>query len=157
MASSLHLQNRSRLESNVLAVITSFSITLIIQDWESPDKSNKDVCATNCIGSSYLPSNKIMGAFVSTAAQPAAENESEEMKKFLNVLPSQHLEPLWSQMNTMVPPTPNPTAVAHMWKYEEALPHLQNAGRLVPEEKAERRVLMLVNPSMRKSAPWVQV
>ncbi|KAH6695000.1 RmlC-like cupin domain-containing protein [Plectosphaerella plurivora] len=89
-----------------------------------------------------------MGAFVSTAAQPAAENESEEMKKFLSVLPSQHLEPLWSQMNTMVPPTPKPTALAHMWKYEEALPHLQNAGRLVPEEKAERRVLMLVNPSM---------
>lgn len=75
-------------------------------------------------------------------------NHASEMTDFLQVLPSQHLEPLWSQMSAMVPPTPNPTAKAHIWKYEESLPYLETAGRLVPEEKAERRVLMLVNPSM---------
>lgn len=92
-----------------------------------------------------------MGNYVSTASPPAPKDEeTEEMKNFLSVLPSKHLEPLWSQMNMMVPPTPRPTAKPHMWKYEEALPHLQKAGQLVPEEKAERRVLMLVNPSMSK-------
>ncbi|KAH6987111.1 RmlC-like cupin domain-containing protein [Ilyonectria destructans] len=90
-----------------------------------------------------------MGGYVSTEnAAPAAEVETEEMKSYLSALPSKHLEPLWSQMNVMVPQSPSPTAKAHMWKYEEALPYLQTAGRLVPEEKAERRVLMLVNPSM---------
>lgn len=89
-----------------------------------------------------------MGGYVSTANSSSCE-ETEEMKSYLSALPSKHLEPLWSQMNTMVPPTPNPTAKPHMWKYDEALPYLQTAGRLVPEEKAERRVLMLVNPSMR--------
>jgi gentisate 1,2-dioxygenase len=35
-----------------------------------------------------------------------------------------------------------------MWKYQDMLPDLQTAARLVPEEQAERRVLMLVNPKM---------
>lgn len=94
-----------------------------------------------------------MGSYISTEAhtQAADDSETKEMQDFLSELPSQHLEPLWSQMNVMVPPSPNPTAKAHMWKYAEALPQLQKAGALVPEERAERRVLMLVNPSMRAS------
>lgn len=91
-----------------------------------------------------------MGNYVSSASPAANDGETEEMKNYLSELPFKHLEPLWSQMNMMVPPTPRPTAKPHMWKYEEALPHLQKAGQLVPEEKAERRVLMLVNPSMSK-------
>jgi gentisate 1,2-dioxygenase len=51
-------------------------------------------------------------------------------------------------MDAMVPASPNPVAKAHLWKYEDALPHLLQAGKLVPAESAERRVLMLVNPSM---------
>ncbi|KAH7323195.1 RmlC-like cupin domain-containing protein [Stachybotrys elegans] len=85
---------------------------------------------------------------MSAANQPAA-GETEEMQEFLAALPSQHVEPLWSQMSMMVPPTPNPAAKAHIWKYEDTLPHLESAGRLVPEEKAERRVLMLVNPNLK--------
>jgi gentisate 1,2-dioxygenase len=73
-----------------------------------------------------------------------------DLKGLLNELPTQNLEPLWTQMSAMVPASPNPVASAHIWKYDEALPHLQKAARLVPEEQAERRVLMLVNPSMSK-------
>ncbi|KAH8180190.1 gentisate 1,2-dioxygenase [Sarocladium implicatum] len=54
-----------------------------------------------------------------------------------------------SRLNGMVPPTPNPTARAHIWKYDEVLPYLKDAGRLVPEGKAEMRVLMMINPSMK--------
>ncbi|CAK7227920.1 hypothetical protein SBRCBS47491_006729 [Sporothrix bragantina] len=64
-------------------------------------------------------------------------------------LPGQHMEPLWLQMEAMVPPHPNPEAVSHLWSYEKALPQLLRAAKLVPAEQAERRVLMLVNPSMR--------
>lgn len=91
-----------------------------------------------------------MGSIAQTSSKTEAAEEDVVMQKYLKTLPAKHLEPLWSQMSTMVPPTPNPTAVAHIWKYDEVLPHLEDAGRLVPEEKAERRVLMLVNPSMRK-------
>lgn len=67
-----------------------------------------------------------------------------------DILASHHLEPLWLKMNAMVPPTPNPIASPHIWRYEETLPHLLEAGRTVPPEAAERRVLMLVNPKMGK-------
>lgn len=43
-------------------------------------------------------------------------------------------------MSAMVLGKPNPVASAHIWNYDEALPHLQKAARLGPEEQAERRV-----------------
>lgn len=79
---------------------------------------------------------------------PVPDREQGAMDELLDNLPSQHLEPLWSKMDVMVPALPNPIAKPHMWKYNEALPHLKKAGELVPAEKAERRVLMLVNPTM---------
>lgn len=33
-------------------------------------------------------------------------------------------------------------------RYKDVRPHLIRAGQLVPEEQAERRVLMLINPKM---------
>jgi gentisate 1,2-dioxygenase len=74
------------------------------------------------------------------------------MEQYLAGLPAKNLEPLWNRMNAMVPPNPNPTARPYMWKYSTALPDLEEAAKLVPEEQAERRVLMLVNPSMRMSS-----
>ncbi|XXH01802.1 hypothetical protein Hte_008163 [Hypoxylon texense] len=47
----------------------------------------------------------------------------------------------------MVPPKPNPKAVPYIWKCVESLPLLMKAAEIVPAEEAERRVLMLVNPS----------
>ena len=37
-------------------------------------------------------------------------------------------------------------------RYKDVRPHLIRAGQLVPEHQAERRVLMLINPSMGKLA-----
>ncbi|CAI6338818.1 unnamed protein product [Periconia digitata] len=70
------------------------------------------------------------------------------MEQYLASLPSKNLEPLWNRMNDMVPPLPKPMAKPHMWKYSTSLPDLLTAARLVPEEQADRRVLMLVNPSI---------
>lgn len=70
------------------------------------------------------------------------------MEKLLGDLPSQHLEPLWLKMEAMVPPCPNPVSRPHIWKYDDTIPHLLKAGKIVPAEEAERRVLMLVNPNM---------
>jgi gentisate 1,2-dioxygenase len=73
-----------------------------------------------------------------------------EMEQYLTGLPAKNLEPLWNRMNAMVPPSPNPATKPHMWKYSTVLPDLETAAKLVPEEQAERRVLMLTNPSMRR-------
>lgn len=78
------------------------------------------------------------------------------MSEFLQALPSRHLEPLWSRMGAMVPHSPNPVAKPYMWKYKDTLPYLSTAGEIVPEEMAERRVLMLVNPNMGMSSATVR-
>ena len=58
-------------------------------------------------------------------------------------------EPLWTQMETMVPPHPEPKAVPHLWRYAEMRPLLVRSGRLVGTKDAERRVFMLVNPALK--------
>ncbi|KAH8660146.1 gentisate 1,2-dioxygenase [Xylariales sp. PMI_506] len=78
----------------------------------------------------------------------ASSDDSGAVSQLLEGLPSKHLEPLWLKMAAMVPALPNPVAKPHMWKYSEVLPDLLQAGKLVPAEQAERRVLMLVNPTM---------
>jgi gentisate 1,2-dioxygenase len=83
-----------------------------------------------------------------TSKTTVTNGESDKMKTFLNGLPSKNLEPLWSKMSAMVPASPNPSAVPAIWKYQDMLPDLRTAAKLVPEEQAERRVLMLVNPEM---------
>lgn len=59
-----------------------------------------------------------------------------------------HYEPLWTVLNKMVPPRPNPRAVPTVWRYNEMRPDLMKAGAVVSAEEAERRVLMLVNANM---------
>lgn len=58
------------------------------------------------------------------------------------------VQPLWTVMHAMVPPTPKPQAQVALWRYKELRPLLLEAGRLVSSEEAERRVLMLVNPAL---------
>jgi gentisate 1,2-dioxygenase len=58
-------------------------------------------------------------------------------------------QPLWTVMESMVPPLPEPKAVPHVWRYEEMRPLLERSGRLVGTQDAERRVFMLVNPNLK--------
>ncbi|KKA22979.1 Uncharacterized protein T310_2993 [Rasamsonia emersonii CBS 393.64] len=60
--------------------------------------------------------------------------------------------PLWTQMTRLNPPEPNPICVPFVWKYKFIRPNLLTAGKLITEKKAERRVLMLVNPA--REAPY---
>ena len=55
--------------------------------------------------------------------------------------------PLWKQMTRLNPPAPAPTCVPFLWKYSSIRPNLLRAGQLVTEKEAERRVLMLINPT----------
>lgn len=62
------------------------------------------------------------------------------------------ITPLWTVMDKMVPPTPNPRAVNTVWPYEAMRKELLKAAEVVSAEEAERRVLMLVNKAMK--APY---
>lgn len=57
------------------------------------------------------------------------------------------LAPLWDFLKAALPHgrPPAPTR-PHCWRYSEVRPLLLEAGRLVPVEKAERRVLVLSDP-----------
>lgn len=78
--------------------------------------------------------------------------ENKEQAKYLASLPASNVGALWTVMEAMVPPRPAPKAEVASWKYKELRPLLEEAGRLVNAEEAERRVLMLVNPAM--TAPY---
>jgi gentisate 1,2-dioxygenase len=58
-----------------------------------------------------------------------------------------HTKPLWAQMSRLNPPLPNPKCRPHVWDYEQIRPTLLQAGEIITEKQAERRVLMLVNPA----------
>jgi hypothetical protein len=102
----------------------------------------------------YLSETKtqIMTTITETGTRPkAAENNREdETEVLLANLESKHTKPLWAQMNRLNPPLPNPTAIPHVWKYDDIRPHLLRAGELITEKQAERRVAMLVNPARGK-------
>jgi gentisate 1,2-dioxygenase len=83
---------------------------------------------------------------------PIAEHVPEDATKALLAnLEIHHTKPLWAQMNRLNPPLPNPTAIPHVWRYDEIRPHLLHAGELITEKQAERRVAMLVNPARGES------
>ncbi|KEQ92080.1 hypothetical protein AUEXF2481DRAFT_69226 [Aureobasidium subglaciale EXF-2481] len=63
-----------------------------------------------------------------------------------------HVKPLWAQMTRLNPPLPDPQTIPHVWRYNEIRPQLIQAGHLITEKQAERRVLMLVNPA--RKAPF---
>ena len=67
--------------------------------------------------------------------------------QLLSDLAQARTKPLWTQMTKLNPPVPNPKAIPYLWQYEQIRPLLLQAGELVDEKQAERRVLMLVNPT----------
>ena len=57
--------------------------------------------------------------------------------------------PLWPSLRAALPhDRPNRATLPFAWRYSELRAHLLRAGELTPIEKAERRVLALVNPGL---------
>lgn len=74
-----------------------------------------------------------------------------DTQSYYDSLPEKHVKPLWLELAKFVPPFPNPKASVAIWRYDTLRPALMKAGEIISTEEADRRVLMLVNPSM--SAP----
>lgn len=82
---------------------------------------------------------------MATTAQTTSQQDATEA--MLQKAETAHTKPLWLQMAKLNPPLPNPKCTPFLWRYADIRPSLIQAGELVPEHQAERRVLMLVNPS----------
>lgn len=76
-----------------------------------------------------------------------APNGVDTSEQLLRDLQDSKTLPLWTQMTRLNPAAPNPTAVPFVWEYENIRPNLLRAGNLISEKEAERRVLMLINPT----------
>ena len=56
---------------------------------------------------------------------------------------------LMEVLGAIIPPEPRPEMVPVLWHYDDLRPLLMEAGRLLTEKEAERRVLVLENPGLR--------
>jgi gentisate 1,2-dioxygenase len=63
-------------------------------------------------------------------------------------LEARSLGPLWTALHVLLPAERETRAVPHHWRWAEVRPLLLEAARLVPLERAERRVLVLCNPGL---------
>ena len=104
--------------------------------------------STRIVGGIFRVKPSIMASMTETERETLPlKGSSFEVEKLLSGLAATHTKPLWAQMTRLNPPLPNPTTVPYVWKYDEIRPQLLQAGELITEKQAERRVLMLVNPA----------
>jgi len=74
---------------------------------------------------------------------------TDSLERLFDEAASHDAQPLWTVMEAMVPPHPEPKAVPHVWRYAQMRPLLERSGKLVGTQDAERRVFMLVNPKLK--------
>lgn len=84
---------------------------------------------------------------MATTTVTTTTTNEDATKALLDRAAQAHTKPLWLQMARLNPPLPDPRCHPHAWRYADIRPSLLEAGDLVPESQAERRVLMLSNPS----------
>ena len=64
-------------------------------------------------------------------------------------LAAKNTAPLWEVLGDLVTPQPRPGCVPALWRYDDVRTLLMEAGGLISAQEAERRVLVLENPSLR--------
>jgi gentisate 1,2-dioxygenase len=72
----------------------------------------------------------------------AARNE------FYSRLKTKGVAPLWEVLSDIVRKDPRTAVQAALWRYDELRPFIEEAGRIITAEEAERRVLILENPGL---------
>jgi len=78
--------------------------------------------------------------------QPVPSPEIDELYRGFD---KQSLIPLWTQIEGLMPPTPQSKAQPHLWEWKELIALAREAGSLVPVGRGgERRAIALANPSL---------
>lgn len=71
-----------------------------------------------------------------------------ERKQFYSRLKTKSAAPLWEVLSDIVRKDPRTAVQAALWRYDEMRPFIEEAGRIITAEEAERRVLILENPGL---------
>lgn len=90
-----------------------------------------------------------MQAAETTAAPAPTAEEEAQLRELYADFERQHLMPLWTQTGDLMPRTPRPKAVPHVWRWGDLYPLAKRAGDLVPVGRGgERRAIGLANPGL---------
>jgi gentisate 1,2-dioxygenase len=82
------------------------------------------------------------------APAPTAE-EQEQLDQLYKDFDRENLIPLWTEIGDLMPMTPKPQAVPHVWRWNSLLPLAERSGDLVPVGRGgERRAIALANPGL---------
>src|SRR5262245_55539113 len=82
--------------------------------------------------------------------------QTPERQAFAARLDEKNAAPLWNVLGDLVLPEPRPACVPAIWRYEQMRPLLMEAGALISAQEAERRVLVLENPGLRRASRITQ-
>ena len=80
-------------------------------------------------------------------ADSAEPQTAAAMADYYGRLERANLAPLWESLAALAPPQPRPQARPFKWAYGDVRAHLLEAGRRISAEQAERRVMVLANPT----------
>jgi gentisate 1,2-dioxygenase len=75
------------------------------------------------------------------------EKTQAERQAFYDRLAPGNIAPLWEVLQGLMPREPQSKATPFRWHYDDVRPLLMESGELLTAEEAERRVLVLENPS----------
>jgi len=79
----------------------------------------------------------------------AKPEDTAELRQLYADFDAEHLKPLWTQIDDLMPAVPNPKAVPHIWKWSRLFPLAERSGELVPVGRGgERRAIGLANPGL---------
>ena len=78
---------------------------------------------------------------------PAPTSSPAERAEFYARLAPHNMAPLWEVLKNIMTHEPQSAAVPCHWRYKDVRPLLIESGALLSAEEAERRVLVLENPS----------
>jgi gentisate 1,2-dioxygenase len=75
--------------------------------------------------------------------------DTPELRELYRGFAENSLMPLWTQRDDLMPLSPEPSAVAHVWKWKTLYSFAQRSGELVPVGRGgERRAIGLANPGL---------
>ena len=72
-----------------------------------------------------------------------------EREAFYAKIDTKNMTALWSVMGAIITPEPKSGCVPFLWRFDEILAAMTEAGSLITAKEAERRVLILENPGLR--------
>jgi len=85
----------------------------------------------------------------SVPPHPPTAEEERQIAALYSDFEAENMVPLWTQVGDLMPMTPKPQVVPHVWRWQTLLPLAERAGALVPVGRGgERRAIALANPGL---------